>query len=101
MAIDQSRRAVAHRAELNVLAGILRLMVEHAVIREHFRREHLLQFRARVWPMGAELVEQSNILAADVRQVLEQPRDEPIVRRCARDVREGNADFIAWPDDLS
>ena len=33
VAIDQRRRAVARRAELHVRAGILRFMVEHAIVR--------------------------------------------------------------------
>src|SRR5262245_33966838 len=50
--------------------------------------------------MGAELVEERDVLARDVRQVLEQPGNDPVVRSGSRDVGERDANLVTRLDDL-
>ena len=51
--------------------------------------------------MGAELVEQRDVLARHVRQVLQQPRDDPLVRRGASNVAETDANAVGPFDRLA
>jgi hypothetical protein len=92
--IDERRRAVVHRAELDVRRRIFGFVIEHAIVRYNCRREQFLQFRARVGPMRAELVEQGDILARHMREMLEQPRDDPLIRCGASNVAETDADAV-------
>src|SRR5262245_58782740 len=54
--VDQRGRAVARRAELDMLSTVLRLMVEHAVITHDLRSQHRFQLVRRVRPMRTKLV---------------------------------------------
>ena len=55
--VEQRGNAVAHHADLHERVVVLRLVIEHAVIRHHGGREHFLQLGFRVRPMRAELVQ--------------------------------------------
>jgi hypothetical protein len=68
--VEQGRRAVARRPEWHQGAGILRVVVEDAVVLHDSRREHLLELSAAVRAMGANGVEQGNVLTRDIGQVI-------------------------------
>ena len=73
VAIDERRRAIAHGPELHKRLFIFRLVVNHAVFRDDLRREHLFHLGARVRAMCPELIDQSDLLAGNVFQILKQP----------------------------
>ena len=74
MAVEQGRGAVGRGADLHEGVGIFRLVVEHAVVGDDLRRQQRLEFLARVGPVGAELVEQFDVVDSPAA-MLEQPRD--------------------------
>ena len=95
--VEQRRRAVRRGADLHERLRVFRLVIEHAIVGDDFRREHGLQFLPRVGPVRAELVQQRDVVAWPA-EMLEQPRDDPVVRCRAGDVGERNADFRVWRD---
>ena len=101
VAVDERGRAVAGRAQLDKRVGILRLVVQHAVIPHDGGRQHLIEFGAGVEPVRAELVEQRDVFARHVLQIIEQPRNETFVRRGARDVGEQDAYPVARLEPLA
>ena len=98
MFVDQGRFARAGDAELNVRVGVVRLVIEHAIIRHDFGREHFFQFGFGVGTMGAKRVEQGDVFARHVGQMREQPRNEPVIRRGAGDVGEDDAHAVGGLD---
>ena len=61
--VEQGGGAVGRRADLHEGFGIFRLVVEYAVVGDDLRRQQRLEFLARVGPVGAELVEQRDVVA--------------------------------------
>ena len=101
VAVDEGGRAVAHRAELRQRAGIFGFVIQDAVVARDFRREQLFQFRRRIGAMGAQLIEQSDVLARHAGQIIQQPGNQPVIGRGARQIGEGNADAVAGFDPLA
>ena len=101
MPVDQRGHTRLRDAELFVRRGIFRLVIQHAVVRHDLGREHLLQLRLRVGPVRAERVEQRDLFARNVREMFEQPGNEPVVRCRARDVGENDADLRARLDPVA
>ena len=92
--VEQGRDAVAHHADLLERVVVLRLVVQDAVIRHDDGCEHLLQFGPRVRPMRAELIQQRDVLARQHGlKMRQQPGNDPVIRRGARDVGEEDAHF--------
>ena len=97
--VEQCRRAVRRGADLHERLRVFRLVIEYAIVGDDFRREHCLQFLPRVGPVRAELVQQRDVVIWPA-EMLEQPRDDSVVRRRAGDVGEGDADFRVRRDAL-
>ena len=51
--------------------------------------------------MRAELIQQRDILARELGQILQQPRNDPLVGRGAGDVGERDADFVGRLDPFA
>ena len=100
--IDQRRSAVARRAQLNQGFGILRLVIQRAVIRHDSGREQRLQLRNRVRTVRAELVQQGEVFAACyVLQVFQKPGNDAVVRGGSCDISEGDADPVGQFDKFA
>src|ERR1043166_420184 len=95
-AIVRNYRVLNHDAENpDELVRVFCVVVQDAIVPHDDRREHELQLGAGVRPMGAKLVEQGDVSARDIGEVLEQPGNEPLVRRGAGDVGEQDRDAVA------
>jgi hypothetical protein len=101
MLVDQGRCAVVHHPELLHGLRIFRLVIDHSVILDDFRREHFLQLFNSVRSMRAKLVQKRDLFARDEAEIVEKPGDEPIIRRGARNVREGDTDLRARRDPIT
>ena len=73
VAIEQSGRAASSRSELDKGLRIFGLVVKDPVICCNCGREHLLKLGRRIRPMSAELVDQGDFLARNIREIFEQP----------------------------
>src|SRR5439155_5452122 len=100
MAIDERRRAVAGRAQLNEFLWVFRLVVENPKSCDHLRRQHLFQLAPGVWAMRAKLVQQRDILARRMTDVFQQPGNDPLVGGRPRDIGEGDANTVGRSDGL-
>ena len=88
MAVDQGRCAVAGSAEFHQSFWIFGLVIQHAIILNDSRCEHVFQLSAAIGPMRAELIEQCNSFARHAGQMLQQPWNQPLIWRRPREVRE-------------
>ena len=95
--VEQRRRAVRRGSDLHERLRVFRLVIEHAIVGNDFRREHGLQFLPRVGTVRAELVQQRDVVAWPA-EMLKQPRDDSVVRCRAGDVGKGDADFCVRRD---
>ena len=91
-------RIVPNCASASCVFGFV---IEDAVTARDFGRQHFFQFRRRVGPVGAELVEQGDVLGRHAGQVFQQPGDQAVIGRGARQVGEGDADAVAGLDPLA
>ncbi len=101
LAVDEGGSAVAHRAELCQRVLVFGFVIEHAVMARDLRREHFFQFRRGIGPVGAELVEQGDVLGRHAGQIFQQPGDQAVIGRGARQVGEGDANVGAGLDPLA
>ena len=76
-------------------------MIDDAVIANDLRREHAFKFFARVGAMSPKLIEQRDALAWNVAQMLQQPGNEPMIRRGSRDVRKADANAVVRLDPFA
>jgi hypothetical protein len=101
VAVDQGRGAVAHGAELRQNGGVFGFVIEDAVAAGDFGSEQFVQFRRRVGAVGAELVQQRDLIARHAGQIIQEPRDQAVVGRGSRQVGEGDANAVARLDPLA
>jgi len=76
-------------------------VVQDAVVARDLRREQRVQFRRRIGTVGAQLVEQRDLLARHAGQIIQQPGDEAVIGGGARQVGEGDANAVARLDPLA
>ncbi len=71
--VDEGRDAAMGDAELFEGSGVLRFVIDDAVITNDFGREELLELGLSIGAVGAKLVEQGDLLAWNETQIVEEP----------------------------
>jgi hypothetical protein len=68
----------------------------------HLGREQVFQFFPGARPMRAELAEQSDLVSlhSSLFQVIQKPRDHPVIGRRPGDVGEQDANATTWREPL-
>ncbi len=99
--VEECGCAVASGAELDECIGVFRFVVEDVVASDYFGGEESFEFGVGVGSMGAELVDECDVVGRNVMQVLEQPGDEAVVGGGAGDVAKRDADFGTGLDPIT